>query len=425
MNMNTIDTANDELRVKELLTYEVIDAPQEFAFDDIVDFAAEITGCPTVFINLIDAHRQWAFAASGIPREASQCDREDSICNLVIRQNDVVVIPDTLADSRYASISCVCNAPHLRFYAGAPLINSKGFALGTLCIVDFEPRTLEYDKVEAIKVLARQVVAHLELRKKVIEAEDSQQKLTQALEIANKAKVRSEEFLRNILPEKVAHEWLLNQEVLPKYCDNVTVGFTDFVGFTANTSATEPALLVSTLNKYFSAFDELCPQFKLEKLKTIGDAYMFCSGLPESARHHAVSACLGSLAFVQTVAEINEQRKSQGLEPWGMRVGLHSGAVMTGIVGKNKFSYDIWGDTVNTAARFEQACEEGRINISEATHHRVKAYFDCSPRGEIEAKNKGMLKMYWLDRLKPEYAQDENGMRGNDRLLSMLNLKSI
>ena len=145
----------------------------------------------------------------------------------------------------------------------------------------------------------------------------------------------------------------------------------------------------------------------------------------DAARHHAISACLASLAFVKTVAAINEQRKSQGLGPWGMRVGLHSGPVMAGVVGKNKFSYDIWGDTVNTSARFEQACEEGRINISEATHHRVKAYFECTPRGEIEAKNKGMLKMYWLERLKPEYSKDENGMLGNDRLLSMLNLKSI
>ena len=126
MNEDTIDPANDDLRVKELLSYDVMDAPHEFAFGDLVDFVAEITGCPTVFINLIDDHRQWALAASGIPREASQCDRDDSICNLVIRQNDVVVIPDTLADSRYASISCVCNAPNLRFYAGAPLINSKG-----------------------------------------------------------------------------------------------------------------------------------------------------------------------------------------------------------------------------------------------------------------------------------------------------------
>ena len=123
------------------------------------------------------------------------------------------------------------------------------------------------------------------------------------------------------------------------------------------------------------------------------------------------------------VSEVNDKRRKDGLDPWAMRVGLHSGPVMAGVVGETRFSYDIWGDTVNVAARLEQASETIRINISEATGHRVKNFFDCTPRGEIEAKNKGMLRMYWLDRLKPQFSADDQGLKPNKKLLGILTLK--
>ena len=152
MSSETIEQEREDLRVEELLSYEIMGAPAEFAFDDIVDFASEITACPVAFVHFIDSEKQWAMAAANVPRETSECHREDSICNVVIRQNDVVVIPDTLEDERFKDIACVRDTPNVRFYIGAPLINAKGFALGTLCLVDFEPRTVDYEKVEAIKV---------------------------------------------------------------------------------------------------------------------------------------------------------------------------------------------------------------------------------------------------------------------------------
>ena len=161
MSSETIEQEREDLRVEELLSYEIMGAPAEFAFDDIVDFASEITACPVAFVHFIDSEKQWAMAAANVPRETSECHREDSICNVVIRQNDVVVIPDTLEDERFKDIACVRDTPNVRFYIGAPLINAKGFALGTLCLVDFEPRTVDYEKVEAIKVLARQVVVEV------------------------------------------------------------------------------------------------------------------------------------------------------------------------------------------------------------------------------------------------------------------------
>lgn len=423
MNSEIDDREHENLRVEELRSYEIMGAPAEFAFDDIVDFATEITACPVAFVHFIDSEKQWAMAAANVPRETSECQREDSICNVVIRQNDVVVIPDTLADDRFKDIGCVCDTPNIRFYMGAPLINTNGFALGTLCLVDFEPRQMDYEKVEAIKVLARQVVAHLELRKQVGLAAESRQRLKSALDTLQQEKEKSEKFLRNVLPPQIATEWLKHGDVPPRYCQDVTVGFTDFVGFTQATSTAEPGRLVATLNEFFSRFDELSSNLGLDRLKTIGDSYMFCCGVTQRQKAHAAYACLGALQFMRAVSEVNDGRRKDGLDPWAMRVGLHSGPVMAGVVGETRFSYDIWGDTVNVAARLEQASDTNRINISEATHHRVKNFFDCTPRGEIEAKNKGMLSMYWLDRIKPQYSADDNGLEPNQQLLAIFNLK--
>ena len=421
--MNSEIDDREDLRVEELLSYKIMGAPAEFAFDDIVDFATEITACPVAFVHFIDSEKQWAMAAANVPRETSECQREDSICNVVIRQNNVVVIPDTLEDDRFKNLACVCDTPNIRFYMGAPLINTSGFALGTLCLVDFEPRQMDYQKIEAIKVLARQVVAHLELRKQVGLAAESQQRLKSALDTLQQEKEKSEKFLRNVLPPQIATEWLTHGYVPPRYCQDVTVGFTDFVGFTQATSTSEPGYLVATLNEFFSRFDELSSDLGLDRLKTIGDSYMFCCGVTQRQRAHAAYACLGALQFMLAVSEVNDKRRKDGHEPWAMRVGLHSGPVMAGVVGETRFSYDIWGDTVNVAARLEQASDTNRINISEATHHRVKNFFDCTPRGEIEAKNKGMLEMYWLDRLKPQFSADDQGLKPNKKLLGILTLK--
>ena len=341
--MNSEINDREDLRVEELLSYKIMGAPAEFAFDDIVDFATEITACPVAFVHFIDSEKQWAMAAANVPRETSECQREDSICNVVIRQNDVVVIPDTLEDDRFKNLACVCDTPNIRFYMGAPLINTSGFALGTLCLVDFEPRQMDYQKVEAIKVLARQVVAHLELRKQVGLAAESQQRLKSALDTLQQEKEKSEKFLRNVLPPQIATEWLTHGYVPPRYCQDVTVGFTDFVGFTQATSAAEPGRLVATLNKFFSRFDEVSSNLGLDRLKTIGDSYMFCSGVTQRQKAHAAYACLGALQFMRVVSEVNDGRRKDGLDPWAMRVGLHSGPVMAGVVGETRFSYDIWG----------------------------------------------------------------------------------
>ena len=197
---------------------------------------------------------------------------------------------------------------------------------------------------------------------------------------------RLNSFLRNIFPKSIANEWLSSESVAARYHDGVTIGFTDFVNFTRNSENIEPAELVNTLNSYFSMFDDICSTLGIEKLKTVGDSYMFAVGLPERNRNHGVIAALAALLFKKSVSELNSARSEHGQEPWMMRVGLNSGAAMAGVVGKNKFVYDIWGDTVNLASRFEQAGQEGKINISESTYYAVGDYFECEERGKIELK---------------------------------------
>jgi adenylate cyclase len=417
------DTARDAQRISELTSYAVLGTPRELAFDELSELAAEISGCPVAFVNLIDATHGQFKASCGIPGDVPRIPRDDLICNLTIEQNDVLVIRDAAADERYRHLGTVAGEPHVRFYCGAPLISARGYALGTLCTVDFAPREIAYSKVEALRALSHQVMAQLELRRNLIELGRTVKELAAAQAEAEAARVeaegaraRSDELLRNILPGSIARELTEKQRVEPRYYDSVTIGFTDFVGFTRNAGASEPARLLQTLDEFFTAFDAVTASQRLEKLKTIGDSYMFAAGLPDPSRFHALEACLGALEFQNAVAAVNAQRATLRLAPWTMRTGLHSGPVMAGIVGKRKFAYDVWGDTVNVAARMEQAGEPGRVNISEATHHRVKAYFACTPRGAIETKNRGALPMYFLDRLKPEFSANEAGTAANDRL---------
>jgi class 3 adenylate cyclase len=205
---------------------------------------------------------------------------------------------------------------------------------------------------------------------------------------------RSESLLLNILPAEVAEELKTKGTAEAKLFNDVTVFFSDFKSFTTISEKLSPQQLVDELHECFSAFDHIIQKYGIEKIKTVGDAYLAVSGLPLANPNHAsdmIKAALEIQEFIST-------RKSKA--PFGglgaVRIGIHSGSVVAGIVGVKKFAYDIWGDTVNTAARMEQNGEAGKVNISQATYELVKDKFACEFRGEIEAKNKGKLKMYFV-----------------------------
>ena len=208
-----------------------------------------------------------------------------------------------------------------------------------------------------------------------------------------KGKKLSDNLLLNILPAEVAEELKAKGSAEAKHFDNVTVLFSDFVGFTKVSESLIPQELVNELHACFKGFDEICGKYNIEKIKTIGDAYLAVCGLPLADEKHAekvVNAALEIREFMQN------RRHNLGEKTFEIRIGIHSGSVVAGIVGVKKYSYDIWGDTVNTAARMEQNSEAGKINISEATYELVKDNFSCIYRGEIDAKNKGKLKMYFV-----------------------------
>lgn len=205
-------------------------------------------------------------------------------------------------------------------------------------------------------------------------------------------KQKSDDLLLNILPYEVAEELKANGQTAARLHEEVTVLFTDFVNFTANAEKIGVQALLNELNICFTAFDKIIEQYGLEKIKTIGDAYLAVSGLPSSNPQHAANAVNAAL----DIAGFIEKRKAVSPTALDIRIGINSGNVIAGIVGVKKFAYDIWGDTVNTAARMEQNSEVGKVNISDTTYQLVKEQFHFTSRGKISTKGKGEMEMYFV-----------------------------
>ncbi|HVZ55337.1 MAG TPA: adenylate/guanylate cyclase domain-containing protein [Chitinophagaceae bacterium] len=215
--------------------------------------------------------------------------------------------------------------------------------------------------------------------------------------ILDSQKAQIETLLLNILPAEVAQELQTQGAATPRYYENVTVLFTDFKGFTRIADALSPQEVVSELSACFMAFDEVIEKYGLEKIKTIGDAYMCAGGIPARDDDHAEHIVRAALEIREYIRARNEKRRELGLEPWEIRIGIHTGPLVAGVVGRKKYAYDIWGSTVNIASRMESNGEPGKINISSATYELVRDQFACIYRGKISAKNIGEIDMYFLD----------------------------
>ncbi|MEQ8353689.1 MAG: adenylate/guanylate cyclase domain-containing protein [Leptospiraceae bacterium] len=222
-------------------------------------------------------------------------------------------------------------------------------------------------------------------------------------------KKKSDKLLLNILPAEIAEELKARNQVKPVGFESASVLFTDFKGFTAIAEALSPEELVGELDQCFSYFDAVVSRNNLEKLKTIGDSFMCAGGVPVQNQSHALDCCLAALEIQSFMQEMKVIREKQGLPYWQLRLGIHSGPLVAGVIGEKKFSYDVWGDTVNTASRAESSGEVGRINITSGTYDLVKDYFDCTFRGSVPAKNKGSIDMYFVDRIKAIHCQDDQG----------------
>ncbi|WP_373494978.1 adenylate/guanylate cyclase domain-containing protein [Aquiflexum sp.] len=213
--------------------------------------------------------------------------------------------------------------------------------------------------------------------------------LKEALDDVEEKRMKSDELLLNILPAEIAQELKAKGSSMARQYDEVTIMFIDFVNFTGISEKLSPKELVRNIHESFTAFDKIIEKYDIEKIKTIGDAYLAVSGLPRENKRHAYNITLAALEIRDYMA--NSKNEFQ------IRIGINSGTVVAGIVGVKKFAYDIWGDAVNIAARMEQNSEVGKINVSKKTYLLIKEDFNFEHRGEIAAKNKGNIDMYYVD----------------------------
>ncbi|MEL6590578.1 MAG: adenylate/guanylate cyclase domain-containing protein, partial [Bacteroidota bacterium] len=211
-------------------------------------------------------------------------------------------------------------------------------------------------------------------------------------------------LLHNILPTVVADDLLAKKRVPPKRYENVSILFTDFKGFTEIAAQLSPEDLVAELEFIFGEFDIIIEKYGLEKIKTIGDAYMAASGLPEEkiGIDHALDAVAAAIEMQEIIRKWGILNRQKNKPVWELRIGLHSGPVVAAVIGESKFAYDVWGDTVNIASRMESNGEVGKVNISQTTYQLVERYCDCEARGNIAIKNRGEIGMYFARRMKAQ-----------------------
>jgi class 3 adenylate cyclase len=231
------------------------------------------------------------------------------------------------------------------------------------------------------------------------------------LEVARR---KSEELLLNILPKEVADELKEKGKANAKSYKRVTVLFTDFKGFTDIAAGLTPEKLIEELNDCFVKFDEIIKRYKMERIKTIGDAYMCVGGLPVENATNPIDSVLASLEIQRFMKERRDEKLAQGSDYWQCRLGINTGEVIAGVIGVTKFAYDVWGDTVNVASRMESNGEVGKVNIAENTYYLIKDFFTCVPRGKLSVKGKGEMEMFFVEGIRPELSFGEKGIEPNE-----------
>lgn len=236
----------------------------------------------------------------------------------------------------------------------------------------------------------------LQQRKKHIEQQNVI--IAQSKEVIEREKEKSEGLLLNILPIAIAEELKHNGTSKPKLYDEVSVGFTDFSGFTMISEKLTPEMLVEKLDEIFYAFDLIIERHGLQRIKTIGDAYMFAAGVPEPLEDHAVRIVEAAIEMRNYIEQYNRELHRDDPK-WNIRIGVNTGPIVAGVIGIKKFAYDIWGDAVNLAARMESSGEVAKVNVSGSTYELIKGHFATEHRGKIAAKNKGEVDMYFVEHL--------------------------
>jgi len=275
-------------------------------------------------------------------------------------------------------------------------------ANGTEIHVEIQARTTTFEgqilHIVSFRDISKRVETEHNLKKSQEQLAEAQ-KIVELTALISEEREKADDLLKNILPAQVAQELKEKGYATPKLYQQATIMFTDFKGFTQISEKLTPEELIRELGHCFSTFDEICNRHHLEKIKTIGDAYMCVGGVPTPNETNALDAVKAALDIRSFMQQFLAEKKNKGEPLWQLRIGIHTGQVVAGVIGKNKFAYDIWGDAVNLASRMETSGEVGKVNISEKTYQLVKNAAKCTYRGKLEAKNKGFINMYFVEDL--------------------------
>ncbi len=302
----------------------------------------------------------------------------------------------------------------------SPILNGQG-EVDRIIATEIDISSLKNKEEELNRQNQRMQTVMQNLEKANQLLEEQKNEINRQKQLIQEEQNKSEKLLLNILPFEIARQLKSKGKAGSRQYKTVSVMFADFKGFSKYSKELEPNDLVNILDTYFAKFDEIIGRHYLEKIKTIGDAYMCAGGLPLRNKSNPFDAVLAGLEIQNYMNKLNDSKIVSNLSIWELRIGVHTGPVVAGVVGRRKFAYDIWGETVNIASRMEHSGHVGMVNISGTTYEFVKDFFECDYRGKIEAKNIGKVDMYFVNRLKPEFSSDENGLIPNEEFINMVN----
>ncbi len=362
--------ADEKERLDELRQYKILDTLAESEYDDLVYLASKICGTPIALVSLVDQDRQYFKARVGL--EVSETPRDVAFCAHAILKPELMVVNDAKADERFADNPLVKSDPNIRFYAGTPLITPAGHAMGTLCVIDRVPRTLDKAQRESLLALGRQVEALLSLRR---------------------AKSEAERLLLSLFPKPVADRLRADPHatIVEEYPE-ATILLCNVDDFWEVVGSRPPTEIIKLLNEVFSLFDRLAERAGVQKIKTISNSYLAVCGLPTPRPDHAEAAAELSLAMQREITGIATGSR----KPFSVRIGVHSGPTIAGVVGIHKLAYDLWGPSVDMAGQMEALGVSGGIQVSEATHALLEDKYLFEPRGEFYVRGQGEVATYLL-----------------------------
>ena len=366
---------NEDQRIEEVKRLGILDLNLSSAsrYNSMTQVATYLTDCPQSQINILGSDVQQCKASFGFAPEQiemmEEMPREISICQFgLAKPGQPLIIENILEDDRTMNWKNMPIDPGFRFYASLPLMSSRGFSIGTLCVFDSSPKNLDHQQIDGLRLLSDQIVHMLER-----ESDSTNTSYTEEESVEEPSQMKGQ------------------------YYSETSILFADFVGFTNMVENSDPGELLDTLNTLFSGFDRIIAKQNVRKVKTVGDCYMCVGGIPSQQKTHAREVCAAAIDILKFVDGANIQYEALGKPRWDVRIGIHSGPVIAGTAGK---IFDIWGDAVNIASRMESSGESGKIHISEKTKDYLKGFANLTHRGEIELKNKGKWSTFFLEELK-------------------------